>query len=253
MLDHKEWLRINDIVLIIHSTENIDAMCKYFFEAAKLLIPYEKAMFYLLKEERDKVKLCNPVYTNVDADFAKEYETTFEEAQYGKVAVNARQSMAYRDTDLMSEAVRVNTDAYQSFMLPHGIPYGGGIIIANKGSLLAEITFFRTETQGNFTDKELYILDILKKHLEIRLFIQNNTDGETRGSLTDHKSLKLIASGLTNREIEIVSLIAKGLNTSQISEQLSISVYTAKKHVNNIFRKLKINSRLQLIKLFSEL
>lgn len=252
MLDHKEWMRINDIILIINSTENINSMRKYFFEAISLLIPYEKAMFYLLKEENDKVKLVNPVFVNVDIDFAKEYENTFEEARYGRIAVNARRSIAYRDTNLIPESVRINTDVYKSFMLPHGIPYGGGIIVADKGILLAEITFFRTSEQGDFTDKELFILGILKAHLQIRLIKQSYSNSENDCLLTE-KSLRLVELGLTNREIEVVSLVANGLNTDEIGNKMNISVYTVKKHINNIFFKLKIKSRLQLIKYFSNL
>lgn len=250
MLDHKEWLRINDIILIINSTENINSMRKYFLEAASLLIPYEKAMFYLLKEDDDIVRLVNPIFINVFSDFAKAYENTFEEAQYGRVAVNVRRSTAYRDTDLMPESVRINTDVYKSFMLPRNIPYGGGIILATNGLLLAEITFFRTEEQGDFTDKELYIMDIFKKHLEIRLIHEKYLNIDNSYLLMD-KFLKLVELGLTNREIEIVQLIVEGLNTEGISNKLGISIYTTKKHIHNIFVKLKINNRLQLIKSFA--
>jgi NarL family two-component system response regulator LiaR len=50
---------------------------------------------------------------------------------------------------------------------------------------------------------------------------------------------------LTNREIEILRLIANGLNNSAIAGQLVISEYTVKGHVSNILSKLHLADRTQ--------
>jgi len=50
---------------------------------------------------------------------------------------------------------------------------------------------------------------------------------------------------LTNREMEVLRLIAKGLSNRQIAEQLGISEYTVKGHVSNIFSKLHLADRTQ--------
>ena len=50
---------------------------------------------------------------------------------------------------------------------------------------------------------------------------------------------------LTNREIEILRLIAGGLNNRTIAGQLVISEYTVKGHVSNILSKLHLADRTQ--------
>jgi DNA-binding CsgD family transcriptional regulator len=45
------------------------------------------------------------------------------------------------------------------------------------------------------------------------------------------------------REIEILYLIKDGKNTSDIAEHLSLSPFTVRNHVKNIFRKLNARSR----------
>lgn len=50
---------------------------------------------------------------------------------------------------------------------------------------------------------------------------------------------------LTTREKEILTLISKGLSNKEISESLSISVYTVKNHVSNLISKLSVNDRTQ--------
>ena len=251
MLSSKEWLLINDIILIIHSTDDTNIMMKYFFDSIKPLVLYEKAMFYMLKEKDNNIELLDPVLVNTDLDFFKAYENLFKNSRYGRIAINCRQTVAFRDRDLIPESVYTNTDIYKSFLLPYNLPYGGGMIIADNKKLLAEISLYRTKELGDFTDKEIYILDILKSHIQIKL--RHEDYFINKKEQIEDKTTKLIELGLTNREIEVIKLVVDNLSTEEITSKLNISIYTTKKHISNIFAKLKINNRLQLIKLFSNL
>jgi two-component system nitrate/nitrite response regulator NarL len=51
---------------------------------------------------------------------------------------------------------------------------------------------------------------------------------------------------LTNRELEIVRLVATGLRNKQIADQLSITEGTVKIHLHTIFEKLGVTSRVEL-------
>ena len=53
--------------------------------------------------------------------------------------------------------------------------------------------------------------------------------------------------GLTNRETELALQICKGLSNAEIATELYISETTVKKHISNIFEKLGINRREQLL------
>jgi len=52
-------------------------------------------------------------------------------------------------------------------------------------------------------------------------------------------------SDLTNREVEILKLIAEGSSNSEISDRLVISMHTVKGHVSNILSKLHLADRTQ--------
>lgn len=52
---------------------------------------------------------------------------------------------------------------------------------------------------------------------------------------------------LTVRELEIVQLIAKGRKNKEIAEELFLSEKTVKNHLTNIFKKLKLNDRTQVL------
>jgi DNA-binding NarL/FixJ family response regulator len=55
------------------------------------------------------------------------------------------------------------------------------------------------------------------------------------------------AQELTDREREVLSLLAQGLNTPDIAQSLSISSSTVRNHVQNILHKLQVHSRLEAV------
>ena len=58
---------------------------------------------------------------------------------------------------------------------------------------------------------------------------------------------KLNRSALSPRELDILRLIAKGLNNQGIAEALNITRGTVKWHVNIILRRLDVNDRTQAV------
>jgi DNA-binding NarL/FixJ family response regulator len=50
-------------------------------------------------------------------------------------------------------------------------------------------------------------------------------------------------AGLTEREAEVVGLLARGLQTKQVARRLGISVKTADHHIQNAYRKIGVSSR----------
>ena len=55
------------------------------------------------------------------------------------------------------------------------------------------------------------------------------------------------ANLLTPREIEMVGMVARGLRNKEMSQRLANSEGTAKIHLHHIYRKLKVENRVELI------
>jgi len=66
------------------------------------------------------------------------------------------------------------------------------------------------------------------------------------------KSRQQILPDLTNREREVLELVANGMSNKEIAQKLVISPKTVRNHVHNIFTKLHVNSRFQAIMLARE-
>jgi DNA-binding NarL/FixJ family response regulator len=56
-----------------------------------------------------------------------------------------------------------------------------------------------------------------------------------------------VSADLTQKEHEIIKLVAQGLSNKEISKTLFIEEITVKIHLNHIFSKLGLKSRAQLI------
>jgi DNA-binding NarL/FixJ family response regulator len=57
------------------------------------------------------------------------------------------------------------------------------------------------------------------------------------------KSGRVAAGPLTEREVEVLKLVACGISNREIAERLHISEKTVARHLSNIFTKLDLSSR----------
>lgn len=52
---------------------------------------------------------------------------------------------------------------------------------------------------------------------------------------------------MTDREIEVLTYLAEGLNNQQIAKLMNISIHTIKAHIHNIFAKLCVQGRTEAV------
>jgi two-component system nitrate/nitrite response regulator NarL len=64
----------------------------------------------------------------------------------------------------------------------------------------------------------------------------------------DHRASKASRNfGITSRETQVIALIVAGYTNKDLAQKLGISEHTAKHHLTNIFDKLGVSNRLELV------
>jgi DNA-binding NarL/FixJ family response regulator len=61
-----------------------------------------------------------------------------------------------------------------------------------------------------------------------------------------HKNQTKLAI-LTERENEVLQLMATGISAKEVSEKLNLSKHTVTKHLKNIYTKLHVNNRIEAV------
>jgi DNA-binding NarL/FixJ family response regulator len=92
------------------------------------------------------------------------------------------------------------------------------------------------------------LIDCVRRVHRGEQWIDRETMGRAFGRvLRRENAAREVSKVLTPREIEIVRMITQGLRNKAIAERLSISEGTVKIHLHNIYEKLGVDGRLELM------
>lgn len=244
-LETNDWIILNTIIYKVYTLEDFDEMRKELLEQLKLLVDFDSADFYLASAGDEK-KLDRPVMYNCDSNLSELYE----KLDYSRGIMLSGKSLIYRETDIISDESRVETEYYKKVYKPNNWHYSLQVVIAKDHHFLGTITFYRTIGKENFKYDDIFVLDMLKDHLAYRMEKNKKKLGEDGEKLTVTQAVEKY--GLTRRENTILYNLMQGKENPVICEELTISTNTLKKHILNIYRKLGIRNRVQLFKMIRE-
>lgn len=252
-LSDEEWFIISDIILNINAT-NEEEMRMSFLKKLEGAVPFDNATFFIGSNAENQKTLINPIvykhpYQKVSNpnDLFNEYDK-IQNGDYGNWAYWLPNSTVFRDSDLMPDSIRENTEVYKKIYSPVGMHYGCGINMVYDNILLGIVCLYREKGKQDFTDNDVFKLNYIKPHLTHRMY-QLHPQGKNQINI---RGIIFKEYNLTQREFEIIILICKGYSNNEISENLFISEDTVKKHIQHIFKKMDINSRSKLVKIFTE-
>lgn len=247
MPEKNNTMLLNDIVYKIHTIQDFDEMRRSVLDSLQFLIPSALSTFYL-SSASSPYELCRPIGRGVSEDRLMVYLRDYQELDYTRWTFAAPIGQAFRETDLMTDTARENTPYYKEMFKAGNIHYSAILTIIFDGVFLGVINLFRSKDDQDFSDDEMFFLDLLKEHLGYRLS-QEFSKFKEKAKVYPTKDSLMSSYQLTTREVEIVYLLLDGLSRQMICEKLCITLNTLKKHTVNIYKKLEINSWRELFKL----
>jgi len=151
-----------------------------------------------------------------------------------------RHQQAYADfsatrlSDVITRPRLLNSRVYAEFFRPAGIEVELEVGIAR--STARTRNFVLDRDGGDFSERDRAVLEAIRPHLRR---IHELT--ELRRAVADPEPQDL--GRLTDREAEILDLVAAGLTNAGIAERLWVSPSTVKKHLENVYAKLGVTNR----------
>lgn len=248
-IEKNEVSLLSHIIYTIYNTPQIAQMRLEVLKLLKYAVPFDTANFFLVQAEdetnytlTDLVNVNSLKNPDIDA-VLKKYMTTCFDIDNTHWLCTTKKSIAYRSTDFLSEEALENTEYYKEMFVPYDLHFGAQIVCAHEGVCLGLLTLFRSKDLPNFSDKEIFFLDSLKDHLSVRLY-----EAHTAGTCAGGTPISWFEDtySLTHREREILELLFEGLENEKIAEKLCISENTLRRHIYNLYGKLRIQHRWQL-------
>lgn len=246
-MDNNRILCLNSLIFQIYNVENFDEMRRAVLYSIGNLIPISCGSILMVDHSDSRKFLCDPVcfperFLPVEQNYLK-----IEEFDYSRWLMLKKQAVVIKATSLMTDEDRQRTALYQKCYAPYGLHYSVDLTIVNNGEHLGILTLYRSKVAGDFSDDDVFLLQMLSDHLNARFY----ADKKAQDPFVEVKNMNdYIASyALTGREAEILYLVLYGKSNEDIVEELCISPYTLKKHLQNIYKKTGVSGRVQLFTL----
>jgi len=248
VLRHEQWVCINNMILDIYRSDDLYTLRINFLDSLAQLIPHQKSWFDLGQYKENRIDFYDPVSTTMTEKELTDYYEIYQTSDYVPWSFISQASVIYRDSDILRDPLREQTFFYKNWLEPMGVYYGMGSTVVENGILYGSITIFRSKDLQDFSPEEMFILTVLTAHISNHLAIRYpNGINKTIYSHSDNQIMEKF--NITEREYQVLELICKGLNNREIGNTLNISENTVKKHINNLFNKLGVKNRSQVINL----
>jgi len=231
---------LTHIALGIVAARTVSQMADALLEGLPHLVTCEKSFFTREPNVRGSRRRVTRSLTMTDEELAQ-YENLYMGLDYTAWYLEQDGVSVYRDSDVVSPEVIASSRIYNEWVRPMGMEYVCGSVMHEGGVRVADITLFRSAEHGDFTNNELFLLEAVTRLVEAWLARERPVATSTK------TSPEMDQPRLTPRELEVARLACTGMSVREMSDYLAVSYGTARRHLANIYEKLGINSRVQLI------
>lgn len=253
ILLENEWEHLNKMILSLYLEDCSSSLRQVFLKQLRHLIVFNLAEFSVGTNENyffDSVQIN--MDNNEPVDFLSEYFKYLNE--YGNKNIDwifrYPESTVMRMEDILHDELFDESNFKKVYLKNISMDHCCTTTLFKNSEYLGEFSLYLAKSYGYFSKRDLYILNIVKDHLANKLHHLKN---QHKPHLPAKSLYHLYDFKLTERELEIVQLVLDGMDNENLSNELYISLNTVKKHLSNIYEKMCVGSRREMIALCAEL
>ena len=138
-------------------------------------------------------------------------------------------ALVFRCSDVVPDAEYRESGMYADFDRPRGVEHELVVCLDGGRPQRTLRLLFARGAGSDFSERDLAVLTLLRPHLQAAYVAAER--GRRR------------LPPLTARQRQVLQYIAAGYTNGQIATRLDVSEGTVRKHVENIFTRLEVNSR----------
>jgi DNA-binding CsgD family transcriptional regulator len=148
------------------------------------------------------------------------------------VVRRSSEQRALKISDFMPLRELRRSEYYDEVLKPLGIEHELRVWLTAPRGTSRVFAFSRSRRQGDFGERDRALLELLRPFLV---------------TIRERYDIRNGASFLTEREAEILRLVARGKTNREIASLLFVSPYTVRTHLEHAFEKLGVHSRAAAI------
>lgn len=154
--------------------------------------------------------------------------------------VRTQDGRPYRFSDVTSREELEATRLYQEIYVPLGVRHQIAFTLPDVAGQMVAIALSREDR--DFSDAERDLLDRARPFL-IQAYRNAIAHSGARRRTPADLEAALVGAGLTEREAEVMRLVAAGGSNRDVAARLGLSERTVQKHLERVFRKLGVATR----------
>ncbi len=230
----------DDLIYSLYEETDINSVKQILMNGLRQLAPFQYASMFLVNSGNGSAFGITNILGEPNSFTAVEKKNI----EWNKLEWKRRLEMASG-----SEVIHCS-HAHEAYGAPNASTYHFNdtvhLLIRHETITLAVITLYRT-SEEEFSESEIMLLNRLCRHLSNVFF--KFADAPSSASSVD-ESIETITRRvhMTPKEKQILRLIFLAKSNYEICDELNIKEHTLQKHYQNIYRKLNISSKWELMR-----
>lgn len=235
------WPKIYDYLTEVSAEPDLESFFYKAIERLTDLVPYDSS-FAVLFDENGYIT-PNVFVKEIPEKSLREYLEYYQFIDSCRFGEHASTRTNYAE---WKSSIYRNNEFYADFIRPLNYSCSSGILLRNQqGGVGLTIGLNRVDGRG-LTVRELQILETIQPYLENLFWLYQKID-HLKTDLVYTSRFSRGCKFLTKREREIASLLHRHLTAAEIATKLLVSRRTVEFHIMNIYEKLKVKTRRELI------